>query len=166
MGNQGMRAAYGGFILFEKKVTIIWKFKRCLYNQFWCLCLLLVNKLKMERIIVFMKNCELAFWKKGMFFGGRLQRPGRISHVSENFGFRCYEMPLVTTIMYRAKVERIILFMKIMKQYPKRKWCFSGYSYKYLASESNLSLPTGLASRKVSFGPRLSLYLWYPLTYM
>ena len=53
-----MRKASGGFILFEKsRSSKIWMMP----IQYWCLCLQLVNKVKMERIIVFTKNRELAF---------------------------------------------------------------------------------------------------------
>ena len=43
------------------------------------------------QIIVLMRNRELAFCKKGIFFGGELQSSMRISHVhaSGNFGFHC-----------------------------------------------------------------------------
>ena len=50
----------------------------------------------MERIIVFTKNLESAFWKKGMFCDGELRRSVRISHRSENFSFCCYATPIVT----------------------------------------------------------------------
>ena len=40
-------------------------------SQYWCLCLQFVNKVKMERIIVYMKNRESAFWKKGVFCDGQ-----------------------------------------------------------------------------------------------
>ena len=48
----------------------------------------LVNKVKIEQIIVFMGNRESAFLKKGMFFSGTLRSSVRVSHGSENFGVR------------------------------------------------------------------------------
>ena len=61
----------------------------------------LVNKVKMERIIVLMGNCEFAFWKKGIFFGGELQSSMRSSHVhvSGIFGFRCWVMKKIITLI-------------------------------------------------------------------
>ena len=89
----------------------------------------LVNKVKMERITVFMRNRESAFWKKGMFFDGDLLSSVRILHRTENLGFCCCATPIIMTSMpkfatYRVKVERIILFVKIANQYFERK-CFS-----------------------------------------
>ena len=46
----------------------------------------LVNKVKMEQIIVFMRNCESAVLKKGMFFSGELRFSLRVSHGSKNLG--------------------------------------------------------------------------------
>ena len=46
----------------------------------------LVNEVKMEQIIVFMRNRESTFLKKGMFFSGELQSSLRVSHRSENSG--------------------------------------------------------------------------------
>ena len=71
----------------------------------------LVNKVRMEWIIVFMRNRELAFWKKGMFFWQW------VSHWSQNFGFCCCvtptciiitSMPMVAT--YRVTVVWIFFF--------------------------------------------------------
>jgi len=84
----------------------------------------------MEWIIVFMRNYESAFWKKGMFFGGELRSYVRISPGSENFGFHCWAMPIIIISMpmfatYRVKVEQIILLVKIMNRYFEGKECFS-----------------------------------------
>ena len=66
-------------------------------NAYWCLCFLLVNKVKMEQIM-FTKNRESAFWKKGMFCDGELQRSVKISHGSENFSFCCWATPIIIII--------------------------------------------------------------------
>ena len=92
MQNREMRAAYGGFILWEKKSQLFEDL-----NAYWCLCFLLVNKVKMEQI-VFTKNGESAFWKKGMFCDGELQRSVKISHGSENFSFCCWATPIIIII--------------------------------------------------------------------
>ena len=61
-----MHAASGGHAHFEKKkFTVVRTFE-------WCLCLQLENKVKMEAIIVFMRNHWLAFWKKVMFLWWRV----------------------------------------------------------------------------------------------
>ena len=155
----------------------------------------------MEWIIVFMRNnCESAFWKKGMFFGGKLQSSVRNSHRSENFDVRYWATPIIITLMpmfatYRVKVERIILFVKLWSGILKEKHVFqrhqfrsfdgsfmrikgaktgrifcSRYSDNYClhlpsetfvsATESNLSLATGLASWKVSLKPCKLKHLW------
>ena len=96
-----------------------------------CLCLQLVNEVKMEQVTVFVRNRESAFSKKGMFFDGELRR-------SENFarkrklGFRYCATPIIMTLMpmfatYGVKVEQMILFMKIMKEY---KYCFSARQFR------------------------------------
>ena len=61
----------------------------------------LVNKVKMERIIVLVRNREFAFWKKGIFFGGELRSSMRSSHihVSGIFGFRCWVMKKIITLI-------------------------------------------------------------------
>ena len=55
----------------------------------------LENKVKIEPIIVLMRNCELAFWKKGMFQEGKFQSSLRNSHRRENFGFCCRVMSII-----------------------------------------------------------------------
>ena len=61
-----------------------------------------LSKVKMEQIIVFMRNRESAFLKKGMFFEGELRSSVRISHRSsrsENFRFRRCPRPKIITSM-------------------------------------------------------------------
>ena len=53
-----MREASGGFIPFEKKSQFENLDDAYIY---WCLCVQLVNKVKMERIILFTKKRESAF---------------------------------------------------------------------------------------------------------
>ena len=122
-----MGATSWGHKRFEKiKKFATWKFTWCLYNIDAYACLQFVNKVKMERITVFMRNGESAFWKKGMFFDCDLQSSVRILHGCENLGFRCCAMPIIMTSMpkfatYRVKVEQIILCMKIANRYFERK---------------------------------------------
>ena len=73
----------------------------------WCLCLQFVNKVKMERITVFMRNRESAFWKKGMFFDGELRSSVRIFHGCENLGFRCCATPIIMTLMPKFATYRV-----------------------------------------------------------
>ena len=61
-----------------------------------------------------------------MFFNGELRSSVRISHGSENLGFRCCAMPVIITsrpkfATHRVKLEQIILFMKIVNGYFERK---------------------------------------------
>ena len=63
--------------------------------QYWCLCLQLVNKFKMEWIIVFMRNLEPPLWREGMFCNGELQSSVRISHGDKNFCFCCCATPAI-----------------------------------------------------------------------
>ena len=58
----------------------------CLFCVFSLSKKQLVNKVKMEQIIVLMRNRESAFLKKGMLFSGELRFSLRVSHGSENFG--------------------------------------------------------------------------------
>ena len=155
MQNREMHAAYGGFILWEKKSQLFEDL-----NAYWCLCFLLVNKVKMERI-VFTKNRKSAFWKKGMFCDGELQRSVKISHRSENFSFCCRAMPIIIIITllpihYFAMYGFDGNFLRIKGSYCKLHrlaftWldviikCLASEKI-VLASESNLSLATGLAS--------------------
>ena len=46
-----------------------------------------------------MRNRELAFGKKGIFFGGKLRGSVRISQGSKNFGFCCRAEPIIRTLM-------------------------------------------------------------------
>ena len=86
-------------------------------------------RVKVEGIIVFVRNLDLSFWKKGTFFGGKLWSPVRISQESKNFGFRCWAMPIIITSMamfatYRVKVEQIIFWMKVVNRYFERNEWF------------------------------------------
>ena len=86
------RADSGGDVHFEKLKNLQ------LFENFWSdayVC-------KTEHIIVFMRNRESAFLKKGMFFDGELRSSVRISHRSnrsENFCFRCCATPKIMTLM-------------------------------------------------------------------
>ena len=62
------------------------------------------NKVKMEQITVVMRNCESAFWKKGMFSDGELRSSVRILQGPENLGFRCCATPIIMTSM--PKLQR------------------------------------------------------------
>ena len=74
----------------------------------WC-----PSKVKTEQIIVFIRNRESAFLKKGVFFDGELQSSVRISQRSsrsENFCFHCCATPKIITSMplyetYWVKVD-------------------------------------------------------------
>ena len=101
----------------------------------------LVTKVKMEQIIVFMRNRKLAIWKRGISFGGELQSSVRVSHRSKNFGVPYWATPIIITLMpmfatYRVKVEQIILFMKIVHRYFERqvRMFFGGASCKVLTA--------------------------------
>ena len=112
------------------------KIKKSATRKFgWCLCLQFVNKVKMEQITVFRRNCESAFWKKGMFFDGELRSSVRILHGCENLGFCCCATPIIMTSMpkfaaYRVKVERIVLFGEVANRYFERKYCFSACQFR------------------------------------
>ena len=67
-----------------------------------------------------------------MFFGGELRSSVRVSHGSENFDFRCCEMPIIVTSMHvfatsnATKMEHSILFVKIVNRYFERQQFFFG----------------------------------------
>ena len=80
-----------------------------------------------------------------MFFGGELQSSVRVSHRSENCMLRCSILSDALTITsmpmfakYRAKVERIILFVKIVNQYFERKECFSAAPFQRSFDSSSM----------------------------
>ena len=61
-----------------------------------------------------------------MFFVGELRSSVIILYGSENLGFHCCATPIIMTsmpkfAMHRVKVERIILFVKIVNWYLERK---------------------------------------------
>ena len=79
--------------------------------------------------MLFIRNRESAFWKKGMCFDSELWSSVRISHWSKNFGFHCCAAPIIITSMpvvatCRVYVEWIILFVKIVNRYFKAKNLF------------------------------------------
>ena len=61
----------------------------------------------MERITVFMRNRESAFWKKGMFSDGELRSSVRILHRRENLGFCCCATPIIMTSMPKFATYRV-----------------------------------------------------------
>ena len=68
----------------------------------------LVNKVNMERITLFMRNHESAFWKKGMFFDGELRSSVRILPWSKNLpGFHCCATPIIMTSMPKFAKYRV-----------------------------------------------------------
>ena len=100
-----------------KKFAVVrkFKFKWCRYNIDAYVC-----KVKMERIILFMRNRKSAF----VHFSAASSEPSsvRISHGRGNFDFRCWATRIIITSMpmsatYRAMVEHSILFVNIVNRY-------------------------------------------------
>ena len=46
---------------------------------------------------MFMRDHESAFWKKGMFFDGKLRSAVTFSHGGKNLDFHCNATPLIMT---------------------------------------------------------------------
>ena len=86
----------------------------------WCLHIILMPK--MERITVFMRNRESAFWKKGMFFDGELQSSVRILHGCKNLSFRC-ATPIIMTSMPKAPfIWRKVVPGRRVTRLPELPW--------------------------------------------
>ena len=118
-----MSAASGGLILLEKnkKFAVVQKFE-------WCLCWQLVNKVNRERIIVFVRNREAAFWKKGIFFNSKFAKLP---------SFRGCTRPVIITWMpvfatYRVRCNKLfcscILWISNLKE-KNGFWCHQFQSF-------------------------------------
>ena len=106
-------------------------------------------------------NHESVIWKKRMFFGGTSSK-------------------VLTVVLWESRAWNFVLVSCSFKAYMILRvtqgsiyltWCDDGYYLEYLASEnfvlaseSNLSLATGLASWKVSLEPWLCLFFFFVLT--
>ena len=86
-----------------------------------------------------------------MLFGDELRGSVRILHGSENLGFHCCATPIIMTSMpkfatYRVNVERIILFVKIARQFRS----FDGGSVRIKGAKT-LYLPVVYSKHTVSY---------------
>ena len=142
-----------------------------LYNIDAHVTLQLGNKVKMEQIIMFTRNRELAFRKQGMFFVGWFQSSERIFSRKQKFRFPLLSdayiiitsMPTFAT--YRVKVEWIIseTLTAVLRESRVWKLCTfqvqERFSNFLLVTEICLAIPirTACCERMCDFRSTLSV---------